>query len=447
MAMRRTRNPSPPCRATLPASALGPLVLVAALFLAGQPASAESDAASASRFMAQEAQRGVVTEPYRARTPRLRPIAEHVYTRPAERRPQATAVTVSRPAVSRPAAQRIVVAVFGDRVGQALATGLQDREGDGATVLTLIDEEAGLSRPSFPTWLQGVRDRLAKPDHPAVAVMAIGTNDRQAMQGDTGPLEPGTPQWQALYASRIDATAKAFQDAHVPLIWVGLPPVRSDEAAADYVRINGVVRDQALRDGVTYVDSWEAFTDDAGRYSPVGPDVDGATAKLRRADGMGFTRAGDRKLASFVENDINRLARRVTPDAALASLTVDKARNFDQALQIDVNAQIRREAAREQPATGGQPTPAASASVASPTAVTPMDGPPASARRDVLPATPAAGPIVSLTAVPVSPGGQLAPLPAPGSTGTQQASLAPAGPAESEPPKPGRADDFSWPHH
>ena len=84
--------------------------------------------------------------------------------------------------------QRITVAVFGDRVAQALATGLQDREGDGATVLALTDEDAGLSRPSFPTWLQGIRDRLAKADHPAVAVMAIGTNDREAMQGDTGPL-------------------------------------------------------------------------------------------------------------------------------------------------------------------------------------------------------------------------------------------------------------------
>ncbi len=406
--MRRSRNPSSPCRAAVSVPALGSLVLAAALSVACCPASAENDAASATHFMAQEAVRAV-PEPYRPRIPRLRPIADRVEARPAERRPQSIAVAAPRPVASRPAVQRIVVAVFGDRVGQALATGLQDREGDGATVLALTDEDAGLSRPSFPTWLQGVRDRLAKADHPAVAVMAIGTNDREAMQGDTGPLEPGTPQWQALYASRVDATLKAFQDARVPLIWVGLPPVHSDEAAADYVRINGVVRDQALRDGVTYVDSWEAFADDAGRYSPVGPDVDGATAKLRRADGMGFTRAGARKLASFVEKDINRLARRAAPDATLASLTVDKARNFDQALEIDVNAQIRREAAR-----GGAAAPTTAA----------------------LPQGPAAGPVLPLTAPPVSPDGQLASLALPTGAPTT---------ADLGTPKPGRADDFSWP--
>ena len=308
----------------------------------------------------------------------------------------------------KPAAQAPIVLVVGDRFATALADGLEGEPG--VTVARTTGDGFGLSRPGFAEALGTIRERLARPDRPALAAVIAGAEDREPLADASGRFEPGTPGWARLYGERVDAVARLFRDAGVPLVWVGLPAVRSPDLSADFVRQNGIVRDRAGRDGAAYVDSFDAFTDAAGRYSPVGPDADGASAKLRRADGLGFTRAGARKLASFLGPDIARLGTRSAAASAndVANLTVERARGFDAALDVDVSAQIRREAAR------GPAEPAAGAA----------------------PQGPAAGPVLPLTAAPVAPDGQLASLTLPAG--------APVA-AEPGPPKPGRADDFSWP--
>ena len=308
----------------------------------------------------------------------------------------------------RAALQPPIVLVVGDRFATALADGL-DADPD-ILVSRTTGDAFGLTRPGFVDSLGTIRERLARADRPVLAAVMVGSDDRDDVSDAAGRSQPGTPGWARIYGERVDAVVKLFRDAGVPLIWVGLPAVRSSALSADFVRQNGIIRDRATADGASYVDSFGGFTDDAGRYNPVGPDVDGTTVKLRRADGLGFTRAGARKLASFLAPDIARLGRtRAAASAAdVASLTIDRARGFDAALDIDVNAQIRREAAQG----AGQPLPAA---------ITPL-GPPA-------------GPVLPLTAA-VASDGQLASLVLP--TGA---------PVGSEPslPKPGRADDFSWP--
>ena len=305
-----------------------------------------------------------------------------------------------------------VVLVVGDRFATALADGL---EADPAIAVSRTTGDGfGLTKPTFADSLPTIRDRLARADKPALAAVMVGADDRDALSDGAIRSEPGSPGWAKLYGDRVDQVSKLFRDAGVPLVWVGLPAVRSAELSADIVRQNGVIRDRAAKDGAAYVDSFDGFTDAAGRYSPVGPDADGATAKLRRADGLGFTRAGARKLASFLAPEVARLGRGAAAAGAadVANLTIERARGFDAALDVDVNAQIRREAARAQGA-GAPPVPFAA-----------------------LPQGPAAGPVLPLTAAPVAPDGQLASLVVPAG--------APVG-AEPGPPRPGRADDFSWP--
>ncbi len=413
------------CAPTRRTHRLGLTLLGLAVILSpfGGPAAAESDNGAVTRFFDQENARAA---PH-AIGPDIREPGARVHFRPyraegfrgfdRRSRPAPSTVTAQKPAASNP--HRINVAVYGDRMAGALASGLQENDEADVSVLKATSDDAGLTRPDFAAWLQSIHDGLPA-QHATTAVMMVGSNDREPLQDASGPVDPGTPAWQALYGARVDAVAKLFHDGHVPLIWVGLPAVRTPEASADYVRLNGIVRDHAMRNGATFIDSWEAFTDDAGRYSPEGPDVDGQTVKLRRADGFGFTRAGARKLASFVEPDLTRLGRHptATPAPALATLTIERARDFDAALDIDVNAQIRREAARD-----------GTASLAAPR------------EQEVAPDTPAAGPVMPLTAPPSSPDGQLAALPTAASDAGPVASLDDAPVA----PKPGRTDDFSWP--
>jgi hypothetical protein len=59
---------------------------------------------------------------------------------------------------------------------------------------------------------------------------------------------------------------------------------------------------------------WDGFVDEAGRYSPQGPDFEGQIRRLRSGDGVYFTKAGARKLAHYVEREIQRsIGNRVLP--------------------------------------------------------------------------------------------------------------------------------------
>jgi hypothetical protein len=131
-----------------------------------------------------------------------------------------------------------------------------------------------------------------------------------------GPLEFQSEAWQAAYVRRIDAAIAALKSANVPVIWVGLPPQRNARQSADAVFLNELYRARAERAGITFVDVWDGFVDEAGRYVLQGPDFEGQTRRLRSGDGVYFTRAGARKLAHYVEREILRnLLNRETPVA------------------------------------------------------------------------------------------------------------------------------------
>src|SRR5256885_16834781 len=93
----------------------------------------------------------------------------------------------------------------------------------------------------------------------------------------------------------------------VPVLWVGLPAVRGPKATADMLFLDSLYRDSAAKGGITYVDVWDGFVDEAGRFLQQGPDFEGQIRRLRAYDGVYFTRPGARKLAHYVEREITRL--------------------------------------------------------------------------------------------------------------------------------------------
>ena len=93
----------------------------------------------------------------------------------------------------------------------------------------------------------------------------------------------------------------------VPVLWVGLPVVRGPKASADTAFLNTLYRDAAGKAGITYVDVWDGFVDEADRFMQQGPDFEGQIRRLRSDDGVYFTKAGALKLAHYVEREISRL--------------------------------------------------------------------------------------------------------------------------------------------
>jgi uncharacterized protein len=164
-----------------------------------------------------------------------------------------------------------------------------------------------------------------KPGQPDAGQQADQTKPAETPDSaDPAAADPGTPaatyefktdKWAELYGKRIDETIAALKSKGVPVFWVGLPPILGTRSTADMQYLNELFRSHAEKAGITYIDIWDGFADDAGRFTMQGPDYEGQIRRLRSPDGVYFTPAGARKLAHYVEREIQRA---LTPTGPIA---------------------------------------------------------------------------------------------------------------------------------
>ena len=145
-------------------------------------------------------------------------------------------------------------------------------------------------------------DNAADADQPPT----IGPEKKSARSPD-GIYEFREERWVELYTKKIEEMISVLKSKGVPVLWVGLPAVRGAKATADTLFLDSLYRDAAGKAGITYVDVWDGFVDEAGRFLQQGPDFEGQIRRLRSYDGVYFTKAGARKLAHYVEREITRL--------------------------------------------------------------------------------------------------------------------------------------------
>jgi hypothetical protein len=304
--------------------------------------------------------------------------------------------------------------VIGDSLAVSAAEGLSDAFADKPEI-AIVDrsrDASGLVREDYFNWSKTASDFVAGNDKIDFIVIMLGINDDQAMKDGNDTLNPLSDRWLDHYGERVETLVTTFRSAHIPLLWVGLPPMRTDRLNADVVKLNQIFRERVEKAGGKFVDIWDAFANQSGQYDAYGPNVDGQNAKLRGADGIHFTKAGARKVAHFLEAEIRRSLDKNKPAPEVATLPPDIEQAAD-----DINAQIRREM--------GVPA---------------MKGP----TMVQAPTRQLAGPIISLTARPSSAEGLLA------TADVKHIDETPAiarvlNHGEPMNSRVGRADDFSWP--
>ncbi len=209
--------------------------------------------------------------------------------------------------------------VVGDFMASALAKGLADAYRDNANVVVIdaTSGSSGLVRNDFYDWPAKLPGIVADQKPDAILVM-IGGNDRQGIQTDSGAQALGTDGWRAAYAARVAAFADVLKATGKPVLWGGLVPVASAVMARDYSGFNSIMREQLEAKGLPFIDMWNGFADDEGKYVDVGPDVGGQSVQLRASDGLNFTKAGQRKLAYFVEQELSDIFGGTGPQVAAA---------------------------------------------------------------------------------------------------------------------------------
>jgi hypothetical protein len=246
------------------------------------------------------------------------------------------------------------IVVMGDEMADWLAYGLEDVFSDSPEIGIVRKNKlySGLLRyeaKSDLDWWHVARDTLAQEKTDYV-VMMLGLSDRQEIRekdlakeaeikakddqakadaekkdgqkaskvGEEAtapaqrPRKAGSAaefrsdEWAKIYSRRIDETIAALKSKGVPVIWVGLPSIRGTRSTSDAAYLNDLYRSRAERAGIAYIDVWDGFVDEAGKFSYFGPDYEGQTRRLRLSDGVFFTKSGAIKLARYVEHELHR---------------------------------------------------------------------------------------------------------------------------------------------
>jgi len=370
-----------------------------------------------------------------AEQPRVRRIMPHQENRPptywrsgdasrAAKRAKRTE-TSSAPSEKPGAAANYFVAVMGDTFGVLLGNGLEETFADKPDIgiEKKAKENSGLVRDDYYDWPKAAKEIANGAQKIDLAVIMLGSNDRQSLRDGTASQEPLSPRWRELYKARIDAVLAPFREKKIPVVWVGLPVMKNESFSADMAKLNDLFREAVTADGGVYVDLWEALADEKGQFSAFGPDINGQIVKLRSADGVHLTDAGALSVAHFVANEIRKLhegARPAAPEQAPAATAP---------------------ATSEAPAQAAIPNEKKDAPVVFRSPVNPL-----SSDAPALPERPAIGPIQPLSGPP-SGGGDLArrtQKPAQGAADAQALARHVFVDGGDQPARANRADDFSW---
>ncbi len=161
--------------------------------------------------------------------------------------------------------------------------------------------EADKAAPAKEATKEAAADK--ESDEPDSSIIAP---EPQSGRRANGTIEFRTEKWAEIYSRRIDDTIAALKSKGVPVFWVGLPAIKGPKSTADAVYLNDLYRSRAEKAGAIYIDVWDGFVDEGGKFTTNGPDYEGQVRRLRSADGVYFTKYGARKLAHYVERELRR---------------------------------------------------------------------------------------------------------------------------------------------
>lgn len=217
------------------------------------------------------------------------------------------------------------ILVVGDFLANGTADGLTAAfaQAPGVVVVERTNGSSGLVRDDYFNWPEQARN-IVEEVQPSIIVVQLGSNDRQQLVVD-GKREPvRSPGWVAEYERRIQLLIDALGGGRKPLLWVGLPAFKSPSMTTDMVALNGFIRKQVEKAGGEFIDIWDGFVDEEGKFIFTGSDINGQQVRLRGSDGINVTTAGRRKIAFYAEKSIRRL---LGDAAAEGILTLDSS-NF-----------------------------------------------------------------------------------------------------------------------
>jgi len=143
----------------------------------------------------------------------------------------------------------------------------------------------GLARPEVFNW-QLEYPAMLKDAQPDFVLVAIGANDGQGFVEDGVTYPFGSEGWKRIYQRRVQAYLDMLSANGATVVWLGLPPMKSDIYDARIALINRIDYSvvSASPHGI-WVGTAGVVGDADGRFRDFG-EIDGHTTRLRQGDGI-----------------------------------------------------------------------------------------------------------------------------------------------------------------
>jgi hypothetical protein len=276
------------------------------VFVDVAPAYAQSDD---TLVVAQEAKRRTLFDLLFGDEQEPAPVQQEQAPRRTQQQAAPAALPPPKPQVEKaPNATRL--AVFGDSLAIDLSKALERfyAEDPNLVVINQGVSNSGFVRVDYFDW-DGAIDEQIAADSFDLAVVMIGINDRQQIDINGESYNSLTPQWTTTYQARLTDFLGKLRAARKPVIWVGLPPMSKTEYSAAISQISNIQRLASFSGGAEFLDIYERFLGEDGKYSSHGPDVNGQNARMRKDDGIHFSSAGADKLAFYLSQAIQSFYR------------------------------------------------------------------------------------------------------------------------------------------
>jgi hypothetical protein len=211
-----------------------------------------------------------------------------------------------------PTASPTSIAIFGDSLADGLWSGLSTvikRRCQDCRLYRHSKIGAGLTRPDYLTWFEGLPQSLDE-EKPQIAVFMIGANDRQGLRdvNRKGYLFR-SEGWRGIYAARIKSLIDLMRDRDIKVVWVGLPIMLKEEDDKDARYLDEVFETAAKETGVQFLGLSHAFADEEGKFTTHQADSKGKPQQIRHSDGVHFTGYGYELLANKAWQEVERLMK------------------------------------------------------------------------------------------------------------------------------------------
>jgi hypothetical protein len=252
------------------------------------------------------------------------------------------------------------VQVVGDWLAEGLLSGLVEAftVGPGVSISRKRIDLPGLMRTNAPNELATLEQTFSTdPSH--IAIVMVGAQDRYSLNRRRASENDDT--WRSEYAARVDRLMKLLKKNNRAVYWVGMPNMRRWQDNERAQKMNDVIRERAYLNGARYIDAYASFIDESGGYSDWGPDITGKMKRLRDSDGVHFTQAGYLKLAHFVERELKRdiAQARTERSIPLAGDPAEQSRVNPEKVRLKAESERAQAQAKSAKGGGGVAAPAA----------------------------------------------------------------------------------------